>query len=154
MRTCPSPEGAIATIAERPGRRARLHVLLVEDHAETAQSLEPILRGEGHSVRVAADGETAVQSAQEEAPDVVLLDLDLPGLDGYQVAQSIREQSHPKRPFLIGATEHGADLKRRRSLMVGIDLHLVKPLAIESLLSLLRRFRATISESPEFLPCG
>ena len=114
MQTCPIPEGAITSLAERPGRMERLHVLLVEDHADTAQSLAPILRREGHAVRVALDGETAAQSAEEEPPDVVLLDLDVPGLDGYRVAQSIREQSHPKRPFLIGATEHGADLKRRR----------------------------------------
>jgi CheY-like chemotaxis protein len=149
MRTSPFPEGAVACIAKRPSSKSRLNVLLVE--ASPEQSLAPILRGEGHTVRVAADGEAAVQSAQEEAPDVVLLDLDVPGLDSEEVAQALREQSHPKRPLLIALRGPETAEDRRCSLPLGFDLHLVKPLAIESLLNLLWRFRATIALSPELL---
>jgi DNA-binding response OmpR family regulator len=147
MRNSPFPEGAIACIAERPARSARLHVLLVEAYPE--QCLAPILRREGHTVRVAADGETALQSAQEEAPDVVLLDLDVLGLDSEQVAQALREQSDPKRPLLIAFSGPETAEDRLCSLPLGFDLHLVRPLAIESLLNLLWRFRATIALSPE-----
>jgi CheY-like chemotaxis protein len=142
MQTCAFPEEAIACIVERPGQRARLRVLLVEDHTDPEQSLAPILRGEGHSVRIAVDGDTALVSAQEEAPDVVLLDLDVPGLDGEQMAQALREQSHSKRPLLIALSGPETEEALLYSLPGGIDLHLVKPLAIESLLNLLWRFRA------------
>ena len=151
MHTCPIPAGASASIVERRALKSRLHVLLIEDHANQEQRLEPILRAEGYSVRIATDGETALQLAEEEAPDVVLLDLDVPGLEIREVAEAFREQSQPKRPLLIALSGPDTPEDRLRLLPLGIDLHLVEPLAIEILLNLLWRFQDTVAQSPETL---
>lgn len=117
-----------------------LRVLLVEDHADTAESLATLLRLEGHHVDVAADGMTALRIAQAGPPDVALLDIGLPGMDGHQVAQGLRALRHDKRPLLIATTGYGTDEDKRRSDAAGLDLHLVKPVDLEQLRSLLKRF--------------
>ena len=126
-----------------------LHVLIVEDHADTAVSMALLLRIQRHAGEVAPDGPTALKIAQAEPPDVVLLDLALPGMDGYEVARRLVEQPGEKRPLLIAVTGYGREEDRRRSAQAGIDLHLVKPADMAQLERLLRQFHRVIAEPGE-----
>src|SRR5262249_21330255 len=119
---------------------ARLRVLVAEDEADTAFTTAFLLDRAGHEVHIAATGPQALERAAAEPPDVVLLDLGLPGLDGYRVAERIRALGLAPRPLLIAISGYGAELDRQRSAAAGIDLHLVKPADPELLLGLLRRF--------------
>jgi CheY-like chemotaxis protein len=121
-----------------------LHILLVEDNADTAFSTALLLRLDEHEVRVVHDGRTALKALDDFAPDVVLLDIGLPGLDGWEVARQIMEPPRRKRPFLIAITGYGQDDDRRRSAEAGIDLHLVKPVDPLELQEILREFQATL----------
>jgi two-component system CheB/CheR fusion protein len=99
-----------------------------------------LLRYYGHRVEIALDGPSACQAARNKNPDVVLLDIALPGMDGWQVARHFQESSSEKKPFLIALTGYGSEEDRRRSLEAGIDLHLVKPVDPDYLRRLLARF--------------
>jgi two-component system OmpR family response regulator len=121
-----------------------LRILVVEDHEETAKTTALLLRLYGHEVRVALDGPTALQAAQSGLPDVMVLDIALPGMDGCEVARRIGEWSSWRRPLLIAVAGFGEEAERRRSAEAGIDLHLTKPLDPERLEVLLRRFQTII----------
>jgi CheY-like chemotaxis protein len=90
-----------------------------------------------------------LEKAQAEPPDVVLLDLALPGMDGYEVARRLRAQSRERRPLLIAVTGYGREEDRRRSVEAGIDLHLLKPVDLAQLQGLLRRVHRVIAGSWE-----
>jgi len=119
-------------------------VLVVEDHEETAASMAKLLQLCGHEVRVAPDGHAALRAAQDHLPDVVLLDIALPGMDGYEVARWIGKQPADKKSLLIAITGLAQDEDRRSSAEAGIDLHLVKPVDLDQLKTLLCRFQAII----------
>jgi DNA-binding response OmpR family regulator len=121
-----------------------LDVLIVEDDADSAESMAAILRHHGHQPTIVPDGAGALQAAQVRLPDVVLLDIGLPDLDGFGVAKWIAERPCDKRPLLIAVTGLAQEEDRRRSREAGIDLHLVKPVDPDSLLGLLNRFLAII----------
>jgi CheY-like chemotaxis protein len=123
--------------AERLG----LRILVAEDHPDTAASLALILRLSGHEVTVVPDGVTALQTALASRPDVLLLDIGMPGLDGWQVATRLTEQLERDRPLLVAMTGYGQDEDHRRSDAAGIHLHLVKPVDPQWLQALLRQFR-------------
>jgi CheY-like chemotaxis protein len=122
-----------------------LRVLVVEDHADGAASLAMLLRMSGHDVRVAADGPAALKEAQVVRPDVVLLDIGLPGMDGYEVAKRLQEQKAEKKPLLVAVTGYASEADRQHSAAVGIDLYLVKPADPNQLLRLLQRFQRIIN---------
>jgi CheY-like chemotaxis protein len=125
-----------------------LRVLILEDSEDAAWSMALLLRLDGHEVRMASDGPAALEAARDDWPDVVFLDIGLPNMDGWQVAQSIQSiarRPNDKRPLLIAVTGYGREDDRRRSTEAGIDLHLVKPVEPEHLSSLLHRFRMTLS---------
>lgn len=119
-----------------------LNVLVVEDNDDAATVEALMLATENHVVRIASDGPAAVREVQEARPDVVLLDLTLPGFDGFEVAKRIRQMSLAKQPWLVAVTGRCEEDDFRRSKDVGIDMHLVKPVAPEMLCTLLRRFQA------------
>jgi len=123
---------------------ATLRVLVAEDESAAATALANLLRREGYEAMVAYDGLQALDMAREQPPDVALLDLGLPGLDGYQLAERLHGERGERRPLLVAVTGRGAALDRACSAAAGIDLHLVKPIEPDQLLGLLRRFRATI----------
>jgi two-component system, OmpR family, response regulator len=127
---------------------AGLHVLVVEDDPDTAESTALLLRLYGHQVQTAPDGPSALRAAQVAPPDVVLLDLGLPGMDGWKVAKRLGEQAGKKQPLLIAVTGYGREADQRRSLEAGIHLHLLKPVDPDFLRKLLLRFQA-ISMSGE-----
>jgi CheY-like chemotaxis protein len=119
-----------------------LFILVVEDDEETAHTTAALLQSYGHEVQLALDGATALRAAQEHPPDVVLLDIGLPELDGYEVAKLLyRRLPHARRPLLIAVTGLGQAEDCRRSYEAGIDLHLVKPLDPGQLLGVLSRFQ-------------
>ena len=124
----------------------RMRVLVVEDNVVAAASLADFLRTAGHEVEVAADGPSAVAAARDRPPDVMLLDLGLPRMDGWQVARHVREQPGPKRPLLVAVTARADEQDRRHSEEVGIDLHLTKPVDPDGLRWLLSRFRSVLAE--------
>lgn len=93
----------------------------------TTVSLGMLLRLCGHEVQVAHTGPTALQRAQEHRPAVILLDIGLPGMDGYRVAQHLRQQEGMGKVRLIATTGYGQDSDRQRSQEAGFDYHLVKP---------------------------
>jgi CheY-like chemotaxis protein len=95
-------------------------------------------------IAVAADGPSALQAVLASRPDVVLLDIGMPKLDGWQVAKQIRELNSPKRPLLIAISGYGMQADRLRSKEAGIDLHLLKPADTVGLEKLLRRFQEVI----------
>jgi PAS domain S-box-containing protein len=115
---------------------AARRVLIVDDNADSAEMLGLVLKMAGHDVRIASDGLQAVASAAAFAPDVMLLDIGLPVLNGYEVAQRIRSTSGPQ-PLLIALTGWGQDEDRRRSTAVGFDAHLVKPVDYDELLNMI-----------------
>ncbi len=151
MRSRPSAAPGATPESGRPdsGTPWILRTLLVEDNRDTAESLALLLRSDGHQVLIAPDAASALQAAAEQPPDVALLDIGLPDLDGYQVARRLRGTVAPKRPLLVAITGRGSTEDRRRSQEAGIDLHLVKPIEPEPLLKLLRRFRGLLSASPQ-----
>jgi CheY-like chemotaxis protein len=112
--------------AARPLARA-VRVLVVEDNLDAAESLATLLRVWGHDVQVAHDGLKALEVAREQRPEVVLLDIGLPGLDGYQVARRLREDIGLDTSLLVAMTGYGQPEDRRRSREAGIHHHFVKP---------------------------
>ena len=122
-----------------------LRILVVEDDQDNAATLSMLLRLYGYDVEVAGDGPSALQSVQAAQPDVVLLDLALPKMDGWQVAQQIRQNRNGKRPLIIAVSGYGDKAARLRSYESGIDLHLVKPVEPAELEDLLKRLQGIVS---------
>ncbi len=119
-----------------------LRVLVVDDNVDTAESLEMLLRESGHDVRTAHDGPAALEAARDYRPNVVLLDIGLPELDGYEVAKRMRQQPVLQNVVLVAMTGYGQESDRQRSREAGFDHHLVKPADFEQLQEIL----ATVSE--------
>jgi signal transduction histidine kinase len=128
-----------------PGRPLR--VLVVDDNADTAESCALLLRLDGHEVRVAPDGPVALQAARDFAPDAALLDLGLPGMDGYEVARRLRALPETGRALLVAMTGWDQEEDRHRSWEAGFDYHLTKPAPPEEIQRLLKR-RAVLEGSP------
>ena len=126
MRAALAPAAPASHDNARPPARGH-RVLVVDDNMDSAQSLAMLLEMTGHVTRVAYDGPAAVQAAMDYQPDVILLDIGLPGLDGYKVAQRIRHQAGLSNVVLVALTGYGQDSDRQRSQDAGFDHHLVKP---------------------------
>jgi signal transduction histidine kinase/DNA-binding response OmpR family regulator len=114
-------------------------ILLVDDNVDAAQSLATLLRLQGHDVRLAHEGITALKTAESFQPEVVLLDIGLPGMDGYEVAERLRRDVKLGDALLAALTGYGRDDDRRRSRAAGIDIHLVKPVDLDALQAMLAR---------------
>lgn len=115
-----------------------LRVLVVDDNADAAQSLGLLLEASGHDVRTAYDGLTALATALEFRPDVVLLDIGLPGIDGYEVASRLRKLPAFSQVVLVALTGYGQETDKQRSEASGFNHHLVKPadfVALQDILS-------------------
>ncbi len=121
-----------------PARQVR-DILVVDDHSDSAHTLSRVLALWGHNVRVAADGVHGLALAQERVPDLALVDIGLPIMDGYEVARRLRPLVLPNALTLIALTGYGQDDDRRRAREAGFDHHLVKPVDLGELKSLLSR---------------
>lgn len=111
---------------------------MVDDNEDAATSLAILLQMYGYSVRVAHDGLAAIESAREFRPDIMLLDLGMPRLDGYETCSRIRAEPWGKDIQIVALTGWGQDEDRRRTSAAGFDHHLVKPVEPEALEQLLR----------------
>lgn len=120
-------------------------ILLVEDYRETAVSTAKLLKLFGYDVQIASDGLQAVASAIGWSPDFVLLDLGLPGLDGFQVAAKLRQEPSCRETVIIALTGYSQPEHRAQTRAAGIKHHLVKPVDPEVLLSLLLRPNAVLA---------
>jgi CheY-like chemotaxis protein len=138
------PDGSpAAAAAHRPdgGKRARAalrhRILVVDDNRDSADSLAMLLRLVGHDVRTAHDGRQALSVAGAYRPDVVLLDIGLPGMDGFTVARHLRSQPELAGVVLVALTGYGSDEDRSRSQAAGFNHHMVKPVNLDALNELL-----------------
>ncbi|MEO8431312.1 MAG: ATP-binding protein [Acidobacteriota bacterium] len=116
------------------GRR----ILVVDDNADAAEGLGEFLRALGHDVWTVQDGAQAVATAREHRPDVVLLDIGMPGMDGHAVARRLRADAIGRSALLVALTGYGQESDRRLSREAGFDHHLVKPVDVARLQSLLK----------------
>jgi CheY-like chemotaxis protein len=117
-----------------PGKSFR--VLVVDDSVDSADTLAELLKIWGHEVRVAHDGPGAVAAARDFRPDVVLLDIGLPGMDGFAVAQKLKDEGIAVR-MLVALTGYGEQHHRERSEKAGFHHHLVKPVDPDALKKLI-----------------
>jgi len=129
------PDGCVVTDSPSENRspESPLRVLVVDDNADAAESLAWLLKHRNHKVGTAHDGRRAVQLAQEFRPQVVVLDLGLPELDGYEVARQLRKSEATRGALLIALSGYGQQEHRRRSSEAGFDYHFVKPLDFAAL---------------------
>ncbi|HEX6436063.1 MAG TPA: ATP-binding protein [Candidatus Binatia bacterium] len=112
-------------------------ILVADDFPQAAETLGGLLRQEGYEVQIAQDGLEAFQAAERSHPDVIVLDLAMPELDGYDAARKIREQPWGKQVVLIALTGWGQERDRHRTKEAGFDAHLTKPVKYEAILELL-----------------
>lgn len=116
--------------AETGARR----ILVVDDNIDAARMLSLLLRALGpHEVLLAHDGPGALVAARQHQPDVVLLDIGLPGMSGYEVAEGLRQDERVSDSLLVAVTGYGTEADQRRARAAGFDLHLVKPVAVDVL---------------------
>ena len=120
----------------------RLRVLVVDDNVDTVLSFSMLLKASGHDVLTAHDGTTAVKIANEMLPDAILLDIGLPGLNGYEVAKRIRLNPELNDVVLVALTGYGQDEDRQTSMQAGFNFHLVKPASFQQV----KKILATITE--------
>jgi CheY-like chemotaxis protein len=130
----PGPEGG-----------SRYRVLVVDDNPDGADTLAMMLTIMGHDTRTAHDGQEALEAAEAFRPDVVLLDIGLPKLNGYEVARRLRAQPWGESTVLIAQTGWGQEEDRRRSKEAGLNFHLVKPIDPEDLEKLLAGLLLTLA---------
>ena len=124
-----------------------LTVLAVDDHTDTLENLCGLLRATGHRAAPAADGPSALRAAKEIGPDVVLLDILMPGMDGYEVGRELKRM-RPERPPLVVAVS-GSPADPARAGEAGIDLCIAKPVDPPGLLALLGRFGKVLETGEE-----
>jgi PAS domain S-box-containing protein len=139
----PATEAPRSTASSSSSPSARLSsgfdILLAEDNPDVAQMLTAMLEIDGHRVTVVGDGLAAVEVAERERPDVVLLDIGLPHLSGYEVASRLRSSMQDDTPMLVALTGYGRAEDRARAAAAGIDHHLVKPVEMDQLRRILAR---------------
>ncbi len=114
---------------------SRARILIVEDEPNIVLSLEFLLAQQGYEVLVAKDGEEALAAVEAQPPQLVLLDVMLPGIDGYEVCRRLREQPELAALKIILLTARGRDAERLRGLEQGADLYITKPFSTRELVS-------------------
>jgi len=143
LETTQSANGSQSSARTDAAPPVRRRILVADDNADALETLATVLELGGHEVFSAANGSLALESAERHLPEVALLDIGMPLLDGYEVARRIRAQAWGKRITLVALTGWGQDSDRRRSQEAGFDSHLVKPLDLEKLTQLLARLPAS-----------
>jgi CheY-like chemotaxis protein len=133
----PEAENPAGTPA-KPADSTRLRILVADDNADGADSLAMLLQAQGHVVLTAQDGRRAVEVAEAFAPDVILMDVAMPNLDGLEATREIRRRSWGQGIRIIALTAWGQETERRRTREAGMDAHLVKPIDPNVLAAVLR----------------
>jgi CheY-like chemotaxis protein len=126
--------------------RRSLRILVVDDHVDGAQTLALLLEMIGHEVRIAHDGPVALEAAAGFSPEVMLLDIGLPGgMDGYEVARRVRAQPGREGVVLMALTGHGGEGDRGRARDAGFAAHFIKPVDLEALCRLLDQHAGAVA---------
>jgi CheY-like chemotaxis protein len=120
-----------------------VHVLVVNDYADNVESMAMLLRLYGHEVQTALGGPAALRAARANPPEVVLLDISMPGMNGYEVARQLRSMFQG-RVVLIALTAHGFEEDKKRCVDAGFDRHLVKPADPVKVEQLIRELAASL----------
>lgn len=128
--------------------KSRLGILIVDDHRDSSLALHKLLEHVGNDVRSAADGTEALRIAEAFRPDVILLDIGLPDIDGYEVAARIRQQPWSRSTTLIAVTGWGREKDRELAASNGFDHHLIKPVELDALVSLLASVKRNEGSPP------
>lgn len=135
-----------------PVRVPSLRIAIIEDNSDVQLCLRTLLEMEGNEVRVACDGISGTDLILEWRPDVAVVDIGLPGRDGFGVAREVRKmvsaERHQSQPHLIALTGYGLPSDKVKVLEAGFDRHLVKPVNLDELLDVLRRIACGLSISP------
>ena len=147
----PTSPQAPAQAPPADGAVVPLRILVVDDNHDAAASLTELLRLVGHDASMALDGHAAVRACAERMPDVAVIDIGMPGQDGYQTAEAIRALPCTAPPLLIALSGWGQPADRDRSQHAGFDLHLVKPVDVDALRRALGQAAATAR--PHTPPC-
>jgi CheY-like chemotaxis protein len=134
--------------APPPKSSARRRILVVDDNRDAVESLSELLRLDGNEVDVAFDGEAAIKAASRFEPDIVLLDIGMPVVDGYAAARTIRSNTNGRDVLLVAMTGWGQAEDKRLAIEAGFDAHLVKPVSIDALLDLFSSFNPGAVHNP------
>jgi two-component system CheB/CheR fusion protein len=130
-------------VIPEPVRQKAARVLLVEDNPDVAEGLAMLLEVLGHRVRAVYDGVAAMDAARANIPDVMLVDIGLPGIDGYEVARRVRRDPDLKHIVLVALTGYGRDEDKKQAMAAGFDYHIVKPVSPDALHGLMTRLAST-----------
>nr|WP_309246854.1 PAS domain S-box protein [Ramlibacter montanisoli] len=125
-----------------------LRVLVVDDNRDSADSATDVLRLLGNQVECAYDGESGVSVARRMKPHIILLDLAMPGMDGFEARRRLRDAEGGTSPFLVAMTGFGNEEDKRRTRAAGFDAHLTKPVELDALVALLNEARARAGKPP------
>jgi len=140
----PQQQASLAATEKAQPKGRSLRVLVVDDNVDTVTTLAMLVQESGHEARTAYDGSVVLEAALDYRPNVVLLDIGLPGLNGFEVAKRLRQQPALQNAVLVAMTGYGRESDRQRSREAGFDHHLIKPGDFEKVLQIL----ATASELP------
>jgi CheY-like chemotaxis protein len=126
---------SFSPLSARPS--AQLRVLLAEDNQDAAEAMSMLLEMLGHEVRIVNDGARAVDAARDDPPDVALIDIGLPTLTGYEVAEQLRHLPSASRTVLIALSGYGNESQKKQAFSAGFHFHLTKPVDLKRLEGLL-----------------
>jgi DNA-binding response OmpR family regulator len=122
-------------------------ILIVDDEPNIVLALEMLMKREGYEIRTVGDGEKAVEAAGTFRPDLILLDVMMPRMDGYEVCQRIRSDDSLKGIFIVMLTAKGREVEREKGLALGADLYITKPFSTREVVRKVREMLASKSEA-------
>jgi signal transduction histidine kinase/ActR/RegA family two-component response regulator len=147
LRSSNTPSDREQSMMNGEPARTQRRILVADDNNDALESLATLLQLSGHEVFTAPNGAAALETAEQQRPEVALLDIGMPKLDGYEVARRIRAQPWGQRITLVALTGWGQDSDRRRSQEAGFDSHLVKPLDLDKLTDLLAGLPSAVASA-------
>ncbi|QEL20124.1 response regulator [Limnoglobus roseus] len=124
-----------------------LSILVVDDSRDTAESTAEMLSLYGYTVKIAVSGKQALRLAAARSPDVILLDIAMPEMDGCEMVRRLIAKADAKRPFLVAVTGREGEDDRQRAMQAGVDLYLVKPVEPAALIGMLDRLNRFLAPS-------
>lgn len=133
------PEHSAADARQTPPLARPLRLLVIDDDHDVADSLGMLMESFGAEVRIAYDGASGLEAVYQFEPEIVCIDVHMPGIDGYETARRMRERLGDRTPRLVALTGLGHHGDRERARVAGFDMHLAKPAPMASLESLARR---------------
>jgi CheY-like chemotaxis protein len=125
-----------------------LRVLVIDDNRDSADSATDVLRLLGNQVETAYDGESGIAASVRFRPHMILLDLAMPGMDGFEARRQLHELGGSLSPYLVAMTGFGNEEDKRRTRAAGFDAHLTKPVELDALVKLLNEARVRVGKTP------